>query len=256
MPRILVAYLREDRVGPYVDALAAAGLDRSEVVRVTPAHADSAHLDQLAGDADGLLLTGGADVDTRLYGEEPNPEAHLDAPVRERDQMERELLDRARRQGIPVFAICRGHQMLNVFLGGSLFQDLALQAERAGHDCFVEDGYAPDHRAHEVAATDAGHPFAARLRELGDPIPVNSRHHQAVRRPGSGMVVTALAPDGVIEATALEHPGWWVRSVQWHPENLTADPAHRALFADFLAAARQHAEARHHAGARRKKGAR
>lgn len=244
MPRILIAYLREDKVGPYVDALAAAGLDRSEVVRATPERADSAHLDQLVAGADGLLLTGGADVDTRLYGEEPNPRARLDPPVRERDQMERELLDRARRRGIPVFAICRGHQMLNVFLGGSLFQDLALQAERAGHDCFVEDGFAPDHRAHEVTATDAGHPFARRLRELGDPLSVNSRHHQGVRRPGSGMVITALAPDGVIEATALEHASWWVRSVQWHPENLTADPAHRALFADFLAAARQHAEAR------------
>ena len=244
MARVLIAFLREDKVGPYVEALAGAGFERSEIVRVTPARADGAHLDALVDGAHGLLLTGGADVDTRLYGEEPIPEAKLDPPVRERDQMERELLDRARRRGLPVFAICRGHQLLHVFLGGSLFQDLALQAGLAGHDCFVEDGFAVDHLAHQVAATAVSHPFARRLRELGDPLAVNSRHHQGVRRPGAGMVVTALAPDGVIEATALEHPTWWVRSVQWHPENLTADPAHRALFTDFLAAARRHAGAR------------
>lgn len=244
MPRILVAYLKEDKVGPYVDALVEAGLDPAEAVRVTPATAAGVDLDELADAADGLLLTGGADVETRLYGEAPIPEANLDPPVPERDRLERELLARARERRLPVFAICRGHQMLNVFLGGSLYQDLALQAGRPGHDCFTDDGFAPDHRAHAVTATGAPHPFAGRLRELGDPLPVNSRHHQGVRRAGAGMVITALAADGVVEATALEGPDWWVRSVQWHPENLVADPAHLALFTDFLAAARRHAEAR------------
>ena len=244
MPRILIAYLREDKVEPYVDALVAAGLDRGEAVRVTPASAAALDLRELADGADGLLLTGGADVETHLYGEEPVPAANLDPPVPERDRLELDLLARARERELPVFAICRGHQMLHVFLGGTLYQDLALQAGRPGHDRFLEDGYRPDFRAHEVVATGADHPFAHRLRELGDPLPVNSRHHQGVRRPGAGMVVTALASDGVVEASALDHPDWWVRSVQWHPENLVADPAQRALFTDFLAAARRHAGAR------------
>jgi putative glutamine amidotransferase len=244
VPRILVAYLREDKIGPYVEALAAAGLERGQIVRTTPALAADADLEALVDGVDGLLLTGGADVETRLYGEAPIPEANLDPPVPERDRLEHELLERARRRELPVFAICRGHQMVNVFLGGSLFQDLALQAGLVGHDRFVDAGFAPDHRAHEVAATGADHAFARRLREIGDPLPVNSRHHQGVRRLGTGMVVAARAPDGAIEATALDDPAWWVRSVQWHPENLIADPAQLALFADFLVAARRHAETR------------
>lgn len=240
--RVAVAYLREDRVGPYLAALEACGLEAARALRITPALGGGAALAAL-DEVSGLLLTGGADLQPALYGEAPDPAAELDEPVPERDRLEWDLLARARDSRLPVFGICRGHQMVNVFLGGALHQDVERATGLGGHVCYADRGYPLDHIAHAVLATAADHPFAHRLAAWGKPLPVNSRHHQAVSRPGIGMVVTATAPDGLIEATALDDPDWWVRTVQWHPENLVADPAQRGLFLDFLAAAARHAEA-------------
>jgi len=234
--RIAVAYLREDRVGPYLAALEACGLEPARAARITPALERDDALARLEASS-GLLLTGGADLQPALYGEVPDPAAGLDEPVPERDRLEWELLARARDLRLPVFGICRGHQMVNVFLGGALHQDIELATGLGGHVCYADRGFALDHLAHPVLATAAAHPFARALAAWGKPLPVNSRHHQAVRRPGTGMVVTATAPDGLVEATALDDPDWWVRTVQWHPENLVGDPAQRRLFLDFLAAA-------------------
>lgn len=241
MPRIALAYLREDRIAPYLDALAACGVDPARVERVTPARTDAAALPAMAGAVSGLLLTGGVDLQPCLYGEARDPAAGLDPPVPERDQMEWDLLVHARARRLPVFGICRGHQMVNVFLGGALHQDIENATGHAGHGCFAEAGFALDHLAHPVLASSDSHPFARRLRDGGRPLAVNSRHHQAVSRTGPGVIVTATAPDGIIEATALDDPAWWVRTVQWHPENLVDDPAQRGLFLDFLAAAARHA---------------
>jgi putative glutamine amidotransferase len=235
-PRFVVAYIKEDKVAPYLEALAAVGVAESDIFRATPRRTAATDLSALLAGADGLLLTGGADIQPCLYGEARIREAHLDKPVPDRDQLEWDLLVAARAHRTPLFGICRGHQMVNVFLGGTLFQDIELQTGRVGHDNFIDRGFALDHLAHDIVSTGIAHPFAARLDAFGHAA-VNSRHHQAVRTPGKGLVAAAVAGDGTIEATVATDADWWVTSVQWHPENLVEQPFHRGLFESFVAAA-------------------
>ncbi|MEO7795560.1 MAG: type 1 glutamine amidotransferase [Thermoanaerobaculia bacterium] len=243
MPHLVVAYIKEDKVAPYLEALAAVGVPESDIFRATPRRTASVDLRELLARADGLLLTGGADLQPCLYGEARLRDAHLDKPVPDRDQMEWDLLSEARAQRTPVFGICRGHQMLNVFLGGTLYQDIALQTGGQGHDNFIDRGFALDHLAHDIISTGIAHPLAARVERFGRPA-VNSRHHQAVKSPGRGLTAAAVAADGTIEATVSTEPDWWMTSVQWHPENLVDQPFHRGLFEDFLAAAEAFAQRR------------
>ncbi|MEO8274730.1 MAG: gamma-glutamyl-gamma-aminobutyrate hydrolase family protein [Thermoanaerobaculia bacterium] len=239
MPRIVVSYIKEDRVDPYLEALALVGVPESDLLRATPMRVADVDLGDWMRQADGLLLTGGADLQPCLYGEGRNPAAHLDPPAADRDQMEWDLLSLAREQRVPVFGICRGHQTLNVFLGGALMQDIALETGRTGHDCFVDAGWEPGHLAHEVVPARNAHPLTAAFARYLRPL-VNSRHHQAVKRIGNSLVLAATAPDGIIEATASEiGAGWWLQSVQWHPENLMEMDVHRELFERFILAARE-----------------
>ncbi len=236
MPKVVVAYIKEDKVAPYLEALATVGIAEHDIFRATPRRTASVDLHALLARADGLLLTGGADIQPCLYGEARLRGANLDRPVPDRDQLEWDLLVEARAHRTPVFGICRGHQMLNVFQGGTLFQDIELQTGHQGHDNFIDRGFALDHLAHDVVSTGIAHPFAARLERCGHPA-VNSRHHQAVKTPGRGLVAAAVAADGTIEATVAPDPEWWIASVQWHPENLVEQPFHRGLFEDFREAA-------------------
>lgn len=238
MPNIVVAYIKEDKVAPYLEALATVGVAESDIFRATPRRLATIDLGALLARADGLVLTGGADLQPCLYGEARIREANLDKPVPDRDQMEWDLLSLAHDFRTPVFAICRGHQMVNVFLGGALYQDIALQTGATGHDNFIDRGFALDHLAHEIVATGLDHPFAAWVGRFGRPM-VNSRHHQAVKVPGRGLVPAAVALDGTIEATVRPGSDWWISSVQWHPENLVDQTFHRGLFEDFLAAAEE-----------------
>lgn len=181
---------------------------------------------------DGLILQGGADVSPKAYGEEPLKPEWSGDPVR--DAYELELVHEFMEAGKPILGICRGMQLINVALGGSLYQDLPTQCPEApGHET-------PDYdrNAHEVAFTPGGQ-FA---KWFGG-VPggrVASIHHQAVQHLGKGVVVEASAPDGVVEAIR-----WTGRSfvcgVQWHPEfhHLNSDmlDCHPLLEA-FLAAAR------------------
>jgi gamma-glutamyl-gamma-aminobutyrate hydrolase PuuD len=168
---------------------------------------------------DGLLLAGGTDVDPALYG--AACEAETDQPDRVRDGLEGALLDQALERDLPVLGICRGLQFLNVRLGGTLRQHID------GHKCpKVREVHgiaiAPGSRLEAILAT----------REYV----VNSRHHQAADRVGTGLAVTATAPDGVVEA--LELPGKrFVLAVQWHPEARTDGPDAR-LFEAFREAMR------------------
>jgi len=240
VPNIVVAYIKEDKVAPYLEALALVGVPESDIFRATPRRTATVDLEALCARADGLMLTGGADLQPCLYGEARVRGVHLDKPVADRDQLEWDLLTLARTNRTPVFGICRGHQMVNVFLGGSLYQDIALQTGRGGHDNFIASGFALDHLAHDIASTGIEHPLAAGIEKFGRPA-VNSRHHQAVKVPGKGLVPAAMALDGTVEATVTMKSDWWVASVQWHPENLVDQPFHRGLFADFLAAAEEFA---------------
>jgi putative glutamine amidotransferase len=180
---------------------------------------------------DGLLLTGGGDIEPGRFGEPRHPTVDDVAPAR--DELEIGLTRRALADDVPLLAICRGIQVLNVALGGTLVQDIASELPGA----LAHSQTAPRHEpTHAVKVMGEG----TRLgRVLGAAeIAVNSLHHQALKRLGEGLSPVAWAPDGVIEG--VEMPGErFVLGVQWHPEELVGhDPAARHLFAAVVDAAR------------------
>ena len=188
----------------------------------------------LAG-LDGLMLTGGGDVDPALYGEAPHPTYSAAEPGR--DQFELGLVTAARTRQMPIFAICRGIQVLNVAYGGTLVQDIPSQVPGAlSHSLEV-----PPHQAFEFAHEiwiDKDSLLARLMRERladADACEVNSRHHQAVRQIAPGLIASATAPDGVIEAIEDPKAAFCV-GVQWHPENFFRTGEFRALFEGFLEA--------------------
>jgi putative glutamine amidotransferase len=207
----------------YVRAVEQAGL----TPLVVPPLADPGReAGAVLGRVDGLLLTGGEDVAPARYGASPHPA--LGAVHEGRDATELALVAEARRRDMPVLAICRGIQLLNVALGGTLVQDIAAQRpSEVAHD--VADRAA---RVHAVTVAEG-----SRLREaLGAPrLLVNSLHHQAVDRVAEVLRVTARAEDGLIEGLEAADDGWWALAVQWHPEELvdSADGWDRGLFAAF-----------------------
>ncbi len=162
---------------------------------------------------DGLVLSGGADIDPSHYGAEAAPELGEVEP--ERDEWEISLYRVARAKGIPILGICRGFQLINVAHGGSLVQDVSLH-EGAGHPQWDRSGR---ERTHDVSCV--GSSVVASL--VGEGLMVNSLHHQILDRLGQGLIATAKAPDGAIEA--FETADARVLGVQWHPELLDApDP--------------------------------
>jgi putative glutamine amidotransferase len=206
----------------YVTALESAGLIPLIVPPLSSASAAAAIMDSVSG----LVLTGGEDVDPARYGEKRNEKVRYVNAAR--DTTEVALIEAAKARGKPVLAICRGIQILNVALGGTLVQDIPSQCDTSiAHD---EDS-PRDTRTHEISVE----PGSLIARAVGtEHLTVNSFHHQSVKRVADGMRVTARAPDGVIEG--LESTGdWWVMAVQWHPEEMTdsPDPWDRGLFKAF-----------------------
>lgn len=183
--------------------------------------------DDLAADIRGLLLAGGVDVDPALYGEKRN--SKTDRPNKKRDAQELLLLRQALERDIPILCICRGHQLLNVALGGTLVQDIEDGAHR-----WAEDGSSG---WHEVTL-DSGSRLADVYRQ-SDVLHVNSRHHQGVApaNMASGLRVTATSPDGWVEAVEGESQRWVV-GVQWHPERPEMHPDSDPLFEAFVDACR------------------
>ena len=182
---------------------------------------------------DGLLLPGGVDLDPATYGESPLPSCGRLDPAR--DRVELRFTRWAIAEGKPLFGLCRGLQIVNVALGGTLYQDIAAQRNDAiKHDYFPTAGYARDHLAHPVTVASG-----SRLDALVGtaPLKVNSMHHQAIKDLAPGLVPTAVAPDGLIEA--VESSGnQFLLGVQWHPESLTyRDPRMHRLVAGFVEAA-------------------
>lgn len=195
---------------------------------------------------DGVLIPGGVDMDPRQYGQEVLPETGNLDPAR--DRVELQLTKWAIEDGKPVLGLCRGLQIINVARGGTLWQDLATQMpEAVKHDYFPPQGYARQHLAHTVTVDDSSK--LSQLLDAPGEIMVNSMHHQSVQELGDGLVVTARAPDGVIEAIELPGPEFVV-GVQWHPEVFEmTDPHTRHLFGGFIAASSRWAEQHRHAGA-------
>lgn len=176
---------------------------------------------------DGLLLPGGEDINPARYGAEAHPKTG--PTVDARDHNEIALVHEALEADLPLFCICRGHQMLNVALGGTLVQDIPDQLD-TDLTHWIRDPRTD--RPHSVQV-DASSKLAGILGTTD--LPVNSIHHQAIDRVASDLKVTATAPDGIVEG--FELPGQrFAVSVQWHPEDLTDDPTMQGLFDAFVAA--------------------
>lgn len=214
----------------YYHAAAALG---AVPVMVPLFHDDEATLRALFDRLDGLLIAGGVDVDPVRYGEAPHPRLGRTDPAR--DAVELTLARWAVEEKKPVLGLCRGHQVLNVVLGGTLWQDIEAQVPGAiRHDYFPTSGFSRDFLAHDVTLESGsrlhGAFGAATIR-------VNSMHHQAIHALAPALRVAARAPDGVIEGveSGTDH---FLVGVQWHPEIFEpTDPRTRQLFREFVAAA-------------------
>jgi putative glutamine amidotransferase len=186
----------------------------------------------VVGSVQGLLLTGGGDVRPALYGAAAHPT--FDPAEAGRDEYEMELVRLALEKDLPVFAICRGVQLLNVARGGTLIQDIPDEVGTTVEHRVKEPRFAI---AHDVWLT-TGSLLERAMRERledGEACAVNSRHHQAPKDLGEGLIVSATAPDGVIEA--IEDPGRrFCLGVQWHPENFYRTGEFRGLFEAFVQA--------------------
>jgi putative glutamine amidotransferase len=185
---------------------------------------------------DGLLLSGGSDLDPRYYGEEPLPELNVVRP--ERDAFEIACLRYALDLGMPVFGICRGLQVLNVALGGTLYQDLSSQ-HHPGLIAHLQQ--TPKWQwTHEVEVD--GDSNIAKMLEATN-LRVNSYHHQAIKDLAGELVAVAHASDGVIEAVeSCDLSERWLLGVQWHAEALRDEgPEHCNLFKAHVVAAERHA---------------
>ncbi len=167
-----------------------------------------ADADEMVAHLDGLVLTGGADVEPEHYDQEPD--INLGATEPDRDAWEMALLSAARAKDIPILAICRGLQLVNVVFGGSLRQHVELE-DGAGHPQWDVDGHQTTHQVSLVEGTVTSALFP---HEIG----VNSLHHQVVEEVGEGLIVSAKASDGEVEG--LETPDGKILAVQWHPELL------------------------------------
>ncbi len=184
---------------------------------------------------DGLILSGGGDIDPRYYGSRGHPAVYMIDGAR--DEMELALAQQAARGDLPTLGVCRGAQLINVALGGTLVEHLPDEIDNTIAHRMEPRGYAP----HPV--TIAGGSQLAAV--IGEKVVVGaSWHHQAIRTPAPELVVVARAADGTIEAVELPgHP--WLLAVQWHPE-ITAgeDPLQQRLFDALVGAARARMEAR------------
>ena len=207
----------------YVRALVDAGARRDEIVVLRPG-------DSLGGGFDGVVIGGGEDVDPERYGRRILTDGNVRVD-HARDAIDFPVFEEAWRAGAPVLGICRGLQVVNVARGGTLVQDLPLERPSEVSHRRPKEVNRRDHPVRVDPDTRLGR--IARTRE----IEVNSRHHQAIEQPADGLVVSATAPDGVIEAVESED-GRWLVAVQWHPENLRDDEVSRRLFREFVAAVR------------------
>jgi putative glutamine amidotransferase len=216
-----------DRTGvnaAYVKALVAVG----GVPLVLPPLMGSSLAGRALDGVDGLLLTGGEDLDPSWYGAQPSP--LLSPPSRERDLFELALFAVARQRDLPILGICRGIQLINVALGGTLFQDLP--SERPGAVDHRPDALR-DARSHRVRL-QPGSRAAEALR--GTSIKVNSSHHQAIKDLAPGLLASGWTDDDLIEAAETPADAPWLLAVQWHPEEMHAESRapERGLFAALV----------------------
>lgn len=212
----------------YVESLRRAGA----VAVVIPPQPENAA--DVLDSVDAILLAGGDDCDPAVYGEEPHPSLEPMDPRRQSNELE--LARLARERGVPTLGICLGLQMMNIAAGGSLVQDIDSQIETE-----IRHASEPENRVRHDVIIEQGTRLSTILpaAELN----VNSSHHQAVGRIGSGLRITAHAPDGIVEGLEDEkHP--FYLGVQWHPEDMDGEESASAIFQAFVEAAQRYAARR------------
>jgi putative glutamine amidotransferase len=233
----LTTYLEQARTGvwdvpaaflpkAYFEAVTKAG---GIAVLLPPQPASREIANRVMDSIDGLIITGGKDVDPARYGQEPHPTT--DAPRPDRDAWEEALLTAAIERDLPFLGICRGAQVLNVTLGGTLHQHLP---DVIGHTSYQLGRGEFNSVAVDIEPTSSLHEL------IGEEIDVHVYHHQAIDSVGEGLRVTARSSDGVIEAVELDSVAFGV-AVQWHPEENADDIR---LFEGLVEAAREHRAAR------------
>ena len=231
MPPLIAIVAQTDttRSGHYALTIPTAYIDAIEqnggLPHILPYTANLDLLPRLAKGVDGFIFPGGFDLAPSFFHEEPIPE--LGRVDRDLDVHQLAVFDLALEMKVPVLGICRGAQVINVALGGSLYQDINTQAEPPLlNHMQAELHFGTDHAVDMV-------PGSRLHRLFGPRIMVNSRHHQAVKTPGKGLAVTARSSDGIIEA--LEHQRLPIDLIQWHPElMLRTDRAMAPLFTRFM----------------------
>ena len=211
--------------GGYLDGVTGAG---GIATLLPPQPVDGVIAEQVIDRLDGLILTGGKDINPQAYGHQPHPAT--EQPALERDAWEFALLNAALRRHLPVLGICRGPQVINVALGGTLHQHLPDVVGHSGHR--VADATFASHTAHITYGTRLG-------RLLGESVATHCYHHQAIDRLGRGLIASATC-DGVVEGIELTGDDFVV-GVQWHPEENLDD---LRLFTGLVEAARTHTAAK------------
>lgn len=238
LPRVGIPYRKRNeelngargKYEKYLRAVEEAGGAPFEISLGLPAN----DLRSLARSLDAVVLPGSpADVNPSLFHATRHPES--DEADSDRERTDYALLEHAFSEGKPVLAICYGIQILNVFLGGTLIQDIPSEMPAAMQHSWVGSKEGKAEPFHEARfQTDSRIAKLVCAREVN----VNSSHHQAIREPGRNLRVVGRAPDGVIEAVEWTGDANWVTGVQWHPERMVDDALARVLFRELVAAAR------------------
>ena len=223
----LIAIGQNRKMEDYLESVRRAGGEPVEVIVGGEAP------EQILSRVDALMLTGGGDVDPVLYGEAPH--GTFQAAETGRDDFEIALARAAVAKGIPLLAICRGMQVLNVAMGGTLVQDIPSQVTGALEHSVPQPRHSIAHEVWVAKGSQLATLLADHM-EDGETCHVNSRHHQSVKQAATGFEVTATSPDGVVEAMEKPDAPFCV-AVQWHPENFWRTGEFRELFEGLVQAA-------------------